>query len=326
MSSRVILLLSIIAAVFIAVLSAITLLISGKLNTITVSGISLLIAFFAALIFNLVLYIIFKTPMGKNLDINEKDEVENILLTRKDEFSPQQKIEELEKLAQYRKEFLGNVSHELKTPIFNIQGYLETLLDGGIHDEKVNVEYLNKAAKNVERLSNIVKDLEQISKYESGNLKLELEEYDILEQVKDVFESNEMKAHFKNISLQIKPTAHKEISVLADSEKIRQVLNNLILNAINYGKENGHLKVGIVEDNESIIVEVEDNGIGIRQDALPRIFERFYRIDSSRSREMGGTGLGLAIVKHIIEAHGQKITVRSKEGEGTTFSFSLRKA
>ncbi len=326
MPSRLILVLSVIAALFIGVLSGITLLISGNLNMTVVWGISLLIVFFATLIFNLLLYIIFKTPLGKDFNNNEKKEIANNFISRKDEFSPQQKIEELEKLAQYRKEFLGNVSHELKTPIFNIQGYLETLLDGGIHDDEVNTEYLNKAAKNVERLSNIVKDLEQISKYESGNLKLEFEEYDILEQLKDVFESNEMKAHFKNISLQIKTAGSKEISIFADAEKIRQVLNNLILNAINYGKENGFVKVGITEENDHVIVEVEDNGIGIRQDSLSRIFERFYRIDSSRSREMGGTGLGLAIVKHIIEAHGQKITVRSKEGEGTTFSFTLKKA
>lgn len=235
-------------------------------------------------------------------------------------------IEQLRTLERYRKEFLGNVSHELKTPIFNIQGYINTLLDGAIDDPEVTIRFLKKAAKSTDRIASLVEDLESISQIESGFMTMELEEFDINELVHDVFESLSMRAEEKNIRIDFKEGCDVPFMVEADKDRIRQVIVNLLVNSIKYGKENGYTLVGLYDMDENILIEVTDNGIGIDEEHLPRLFERFYRVDKSRSRDAGGTGLGLAIVKHIIEAHNQTINVRSTKGIGTTFGFTLKKA
>ncbi len=234
-------------------------------------------------------------------------------------------IEQLKKLEVYRREFLGNVSHELKTPIFNIQGYVLTLLDGGLEDPSINRNYLVRAEKSVDRMITIIDDLEAISQLETGELQIELERFDINVLLKDVIDSLEMKATAKGIILST-VDENKPIFVLADRFRIRQVFVNLLVNSIKYGKEYGETKVRFYDVGNNISIEVADNGIGITKEHLPRLFERFYRVDKSRSRDQGGTGLGLAIVKHIMEAHNQTITVMSTEGVGTVFTFSLKKA
>lgn len=236
-----------------------------------------------------------------------------------------EEIERLKKLEVYRKEFLGNVSHELKTPIFNIQGYVLTLLDGGLEDPSINRNYLERAEKSIDRMITIVDDLEAISQLETGELQIEPERFDIYTLAKDVADAQEMKATAKGIILTL-PEDSKQIFVFADRFRIRQVLVNLIVNSVKYGKEYGETKIRFYDVGDNIMVEIADNGIGIEKEHLPRLFERFYRVDKSRSREQGGTGLGLAIVKHIIEAHNQSINVMSTEGAGTVFSFSLKKA
>ncbi len=236
-----------------------------------------------------------------------------------------QEMETLQKLADYRKEFVSDVSHELKTPIFNIQGYLHTLIDGGIDDPNINVSYLHKASQNLERLSNIVADLEVISHIESNSLILDFTRFEIVKLIKEVIDDLEMKADLKDITLHLKEGADQPRYVRADRERVRQVLVNLVTNSIRYGKENGKTIIGVYDMHENVLVEVTDDGIGIAEDHLPRLFERFYRVDKSRSRELGGTGLGLSIVKHIIEAHGQTIHVRSTPGVGSTFGLTLKK-
>lgn len=237
----------------------------------------------------------------------------------------QKELEHLKKLENYRKEFLGNVSHELKTPIFNIQGYVSTLIDGGINDPKINMDYLKRADKSVDRMIHIIDDLETISQLESGTLSLDIENFNIVEQVKDIASQIEIQAAKKNIKMNI--IAQKEnIKTSSDRFRMRQVLSNLLSNSIKYGKENGETNVTIEYDKERITITVADNGIGIEAKHLPRLFERFYRVDKGRSREQGGTGLGLSIVKHIIEAHGQTIMVSSEFGKGTTFIFTLARA
>lgn len=238
----------------------------------------------------------------------------------------QKDTEHRKNLDSYRKEFLGNVSHELKTPIFNIQGYLSTLIDGGINDPDINVEYLKRADKSVDRMIHIIDDLETISQLEIGTLELDLETYDIAQQIKDIFEALELQAGKKHIKLQLAKKYDKPILVKADKFRVRQVLVNLITNSIKYGKEKGKTTITINQFDEQVIIEIKDNGIGIDAKHLPRLFERFYRVDKGRSREQGGTGLGLAIVKHIIEAHGETIDVNSNLGEGTTFNFTLKRA
>ncbi|MBI1223517.1 MAG: sensor histidine kinase [Bacteroidetes bacterium] len=247
---------------------------------------------------------------------------QEVILWAKDQNA---EIEELKKLENFRKEFLGNVSHELKTPIFNIQGYIHTLIDGAIDDPEVNVHFLKKAAKSVDRLCDLVEDLINISQLETGQLKMEMEKFDIHALVKDIFESLEMKAMEREISLNFKEGCDQPFFVYADKYRIRQVLVNLIVNSIKYGKDGGHTFCAFYDMDENILVEISDNGEGIAEKHLPRLFERFYRVDKSRSREAGGNGLGLAIVKHIIEAHDQSINVRSKIGAGTTFGFTLKK-
>ena len=234
-------------------------------------------------------------------------------------------IERLKKLEVYRKEFLGNVSHELKTPIFNIQGYVLTLLDGGLEDENINRDYLMRAERSIDRMITIIDDLEAISQLETGELQIESERFDIAAMAKDVCEAQEMKATGKGIILSL-PEDGRQVMVFADRFRVRQVLTNLIVNSIKYGKEYGETRVRFYDAGDNISIEIADNGLGIAKEHLPRLFERFYRVDKSRSREMGGTGLGLAIVKHILEAHGQNINVMSTEGVGTVFSFTLKKS
>ncbi len=235
-------------------------------------------------------------------------------------------IEDLQKMEKFRKEFLGNLSHELKTPLFNIQGYIHTLLDGAIEDEKVSRQFLERTSKSVERLSNLVDDLDEISRLERGEASLAKDTFDINQLVRDVFELMELKAKGNNVSLRIEKKSDKPFYVNADKEKIRQVITNLVHNSIKYGKNGGETTACFYYMDENILVEITDNGIGISEEHLPRLFERFYRIDKHRSREEGGTGLGLAIVKHILEAHHQTINVRSSIGVGTTFAFTLEKA
>lgn len=236
-------------------------------------------------------------------------------------------IKKLKQMATYRREFLGNVSHELKTPIFNIQGYVSTLLDGGLEDDKINRRFLLKTEKSIERLINIVSDLESISRLESGEVKLKKTEFNLYELTEEVIDFLEMKARRFQTTVTIKPRVAVPFYVKADKEAIREVLINLVDNAIKYGnKQNNMVRVKLYDMDEKILTEVTDNGIGIPQEYLPRIFERFFRTDKGRSRDEGGTGLGLAIVKHIIEAHRQTITARSNIAEGTTFSFTLKKS
>ncbi len=236
-------------------------------------------------------------------------------------------IEKLKSLEAYRREFLGNVSHELKTPIANIQGYILTLLDGALEDPQVNRAYLEKSQKNVERMINIIEDLEIISQLETGALVLDQSDFNIVALTGEIFELLEDKAGQKNISLFFQDgiTEETDILVHADKERIKQVLINLVDNSIKYGENGGRTKVSFYDMDENILVEVSDNGIGIDAEHVSRLFERFYRVDKSRSRNMGGSGLGLAIVKHIIESHHQTVNVRSTQGVGSTFSFTLKK-
>ena len=234
-------------------------------------------------------------------------------------------IDNLKMTESFRREFLGNVSHELKTPIFNIQGYIHTLIDGALYDEKVNMQYLNRTSKSVDRMINIVEDLEMISKIESDKLELEFNNINIVALTQEVFDQVEIKAKRRSVTLKFEKE-FEPIIVSADREKITQVMTNLIDNSIKYGKEGGSTEVRFYEMGDNILVEISDDGIGISESNLSRLFERFYRVDKSRSREQGGTGLGLAIVKHILEAHKQNINVRSTEGIGTTFSFTLQKS
>jgi len=237
-----------------------------------------------------------------------------------------QEITRLKDLERYRKEFVGNVSHELKTPIFNIQGYVLTLLEGGIDDPKINKLYLQRTEKSIDRMISIVADLESITKLESGELKINMVDFDMVKLTEEVFELAQMLANERSILLQFATRIDKPVMVRADKKRIMEVMNNLVGNGIKYGKKRGFVKVGFYDLHETIMIEVSDNGIGMDKNDLYRIFERFYRVDKSRSREQGGTGLGLSIVKHIIEAHDQTINVKSVIDKGTTFTFTLEKA
>ena len=277
---------------------------------------------------------IYKTIHQKNIpekdlrrDLEDKDIVREV----NDEVinwarNKTREIAQLKQMARYKKEFLGNVSHELKTPIFNIQGYVLTLLDGAIDDPDINKKYLKKTEKSINRMISIVEDLEAITKLESGELELNYENFDLTDLIKDVFEAHELRAKEKGTTLTFASKYDKSVKVYADKERVYQLANNLIINSINYGKENGKTTVSFMDMGDNILVEVTDDGLGIKESDIPRIFERFYRVDKSRSRDQGGTGLGLAIVKHIIEAHGQTINVRSTPGKGTSFAFTLQKA
>ncbi len=234
-------------------------------------------------------------------------------------------IEELQRMEQFRRDFIGNLSHELKTPIFNIQGYISTLVDGGLNQREIAEKYLLNAERNVERMISLVEDLDTIYKLESGRITMEHDKVDLLALVAEVMEMLELKALNKGIRLEFKDNSTNPIWVRADRDAIRQVYTNLMVNSIVYGKENGYTRMSFYDMDEVILCEVSDDGPGIEEKHLKRLFERFYRVDKSRSRHQGGTGLGLSIVKHILEAHGQSIHVRSLVGKGSTFSFTLPK-
>jgi len=233
-------------------------------------------------------------------------------------------IELLKSNEAYRKEFLQNLAHEFKTPIFAIQGYVDTLLNGAIDNPEVNKRFLENAARNVERMVNLAKDLDEISRLESGEQPLYKENFIIQDLIREVYESLSIKTHSRNIKTSIKKGCEQSITVFADKEKIRQVIINLVQNATKYGRQDGSIVAGIYKtDEQHVLIEISDDGMGIAEEHLPRIFERFYRTDRGRSRDVGGTGLGLAICKHIIEAHGESIHVRSTLDVGTTVGFTL---
>ena len=237
-----------------------------------------------------------------------------------------QEIEQLHNRDDFRKEFMGDVSHELKTPLFTAQGYLLTVLDGNMDDKKLEKKYLKRAKKSLDRLNSIVKDLDTLAKLESG-IKLDQEPFNIVQCVRDVMEMLEYSAERKDIVLTFDEPYDYPIMVQADQEKVEQVLTNLIQNSISYGKLGGRTSISF--RSHSIyrqLIEIQDDGMGIEPEDVPRLFERFYRVDKSRSREYGGSGLGLAIVKHILEAHDQETFVQSTPGQGSTFSFTLNKA
>ncbi len=261
-----------------------------------------------------------KTLNESTLDIEkaEKD-VSDWILER------QAEIEHLKDTEKFRREFLGNVSHELKTPIFNIQGYVLTLLEGALEDKDINRKYLERTQKSVERMISIVEDLSNISNMESNNELIKLERFDIVSTSLSVMESLEKKADKNNITLNF-DKIYAPSFVVGNENKISQVLMNLIHNSIIYGKDGGETKIKIFDMDKQFLIEVSDNGIGIDQEDVDRLCERFYRVDSARSIAKGGTGLGLAIVKHIIELHNQTLNIRSTLGEGSTFSFTLQKS
>jgi two-component system phosphate regulon sensor histidine kinase PhoR len=256
---------------------------------------------------------------GKDIISEVKDEV---IDWAKDKT---QEINQLKQMEKYRKEFIGNVSHELKTPIFNIQGYVLTLLDGGLDDPTINRMYLQRTEKSINRMISIVEDLDIITRLESGELTLEKEHFNIIQLVEDVIENQEMIAKKKHLKLKIIGGGDRRIMVNADKKRIFEAVNNLIINSIIYGKESGTTTISFSEMGDNILIDITDDGIGIPEKDRARIFERFYRVDRSRSRRHGGTGLGLAIVKHIIEAHNQTINVRSTENKGSSFVFTLEK-
>ena len=236
-------------------------------------------------------------------------------------------IETLKIREEYRKEFIGNVSHELKTPLFTVQGYISTLLDGAVNDESLRTKYLERADKGVERLIYIIKDLDMITKLEAGDLSLDIEPFDILKLIKNVFELLEMKAAKKKITLTFDIDYKEPIMVNGDIQRIQQVLSNLIVNSIKYGNIKGTTEISVENlIKNKVIVRITDNGEGIEKEHISRLFERFYRVDKSGSRKEGGSGLGLSIVKHIIEAHDERIYIESDPGIGSEFSFTLEKA
>ena len=231
-------------------------------------------------------------------------------------------ISKLKEQAAFRKEFLGNLAHELKTPVFSIQGYLLTLLDGGLEDPNVNRAFLERASKSTDRITGILDDLDQITRMETENLRLEIRSFDIVELLKESFETFELIGKEKNFKLNFEKSFSAKY-VQADRNKMGQVFTNLISNAISYGKENGELKVSILDIEDRYLLEFKDNGPGIEPHHLSRLFERFYRVEKSRNRNEGGSGLGLAIAKHIVESHGQSIQVKSEVGVGTTFVITI---
>jgi two-component system phosphate regulon sensor histidine kinase PhoR len=235
-------------------------------------------------------------------------------------------IENLRTQEKFRRDFLSNISHEFKTPLFAIQGYIEALQDDDFDDREMARQFLDKASKNVDRLSYLIKDLDEISKLESGELPINYTKFKINDLIKEVLEASELKAKRHNIKTIFKQKYDEAIQVNADRQKITQVLVNLIDNSFKYGKEGGNTWITIFDLHDQVLIEVTDDGMGIEEKFLPRLFERFFRTDTSRSRQIGGSGLGLAIVKHIVEAHQQTINVRSTEGVGSTFGFTLQKA
>lgn len=268
-----------------------------------------------------------KTKDGRR-QVNIKEDVmtkvnNEVLVWAEDKI---QEIQDLKEADSFRRDFIGNLGHELKTPVFNIQGYILTLLEGALEDPENNRKFLMKAAKNVDRITALLDDLDGITRIEGDRYKLTTTRFNVVELAQDVVETFEGKASKNKIKLYLKNPNEKAIYVYADRPKIEQVFINLVINSLNYGKEGGETKIRFYDMEDNILVEVADNGIGIDEDNLPRIFERFYRVDKSRSRHAGGSGLGLSIVKHIMDAHEQTINVRSSPDLGATFSFTLKKA
>lgn len=269
-----------------------------------------------------------------NLDINEiqrksvTTDIESISLSvQKFVKGKQLEIKNLTEIDSFRRDFLGNVAHELKTPLFTVQGYILTLIEGAANDKEIRTKYLNRANKGVERLVAVIKDLDMIAKLETDGMYLDIGIFNVLELVQNVFDLLEMKAKKRNITLRFDRIYEFPVFVKGDIEKYEQVLINLIVNSIKYGKPNGSTIVSVDSyTDKAFMLNVIDNGEGIKQEYIPRLFERFYRVDQSRSREQGGSGLGLSIVKHIVEAHDQSITLQSTFGKGTEISFTLEKA
>jgi two-component system phosphate regulon sensor histidine kinase PhoR len=277
---------------------------------------------------------IYQIVFDRNLRTRDLEGVylkkENLLETVTDEISDwaesnRQEIERLEEMENFRREYLGNFAHEIKTPVFNIQGYLSTLLDGALEDENVNRLYLERAEKSTERIIDIVTYLDEISRLESGAPHLEYSRFDIVSLAREIADTFDMEAHSRNIKIRFKTKIPESLFVVGDRKYIAQVIMNLISNSIRYGTRGGWTRISFIDMFDKVMVEVSDNGEGIEKEDVPRVFERFFRADASRSREKGGSGLGLSIVKHILEAHGETITVRSELGVGTTFSFTLSK-
>lgn len=273
---------------------------------------------------------IHELKVGPDLDEDELARTTDLDQVTKEvnEWTEQQghEIKELKERELFRREFVGNIFHELKTPIFNIQGYLLTLIEGAAEDIEIRDKYLRRANKSVDRMINIIDSMETISKLETSRMILNIGDFDIIELVEDCFDQLEDVASKREIKLKLKKEYSTPIMVIGDRQKIEQVLVNLIINAIKYGNERGKVEVHFFDMDKNVLIEVSDNGLGIPQQDIPRIFERFYRVDKSRSRLAGGTGLGLAIVKHIMEAHKQSISVRSSENLGSTFSLTMKKA
>jgi len=280
------------------------------------------------------MYKVIQSTKGNPINQANKDLEDdfNILATTEQDLldwakSNRVQIEELKRLEKYRKEYIGNVAHELKTPIFSIQGYIATLIDGGIDDPSINVKYLERADKAITRMTSIIRDLDAITRLESGELTPEKAPFDLTTLIKEVFEAQEFLANQRSVSLIFEEGLHKKVMVYADRKYISMVFSNLVINAIKYNKtEGGKVNVRFYDMDNLLLIEVADTGIGMGQLELNRIFERFYRVDKSRSREQGGTGLGLSIVKHIIEAHEQTIHVKSLINKGSSFTFTLEKA
>lgn len=279
--------------------------------------------------------LIYKTIHQRKLLLKEKKEVVDVSKNIFDEVekeveawaqTKENEVQKYKEWAEYRRQFVGDISHELKTPIFIIQSYIDTLLGGSWKNEEVCLKFLQKTERSIERLNSIVQDLEVIAKLESGEMMLDMRVFDIKQLAESVIDELEWHAKKSNVNIQLKEGASKSFKVLADEEKIHQVLTNLLSNSIKYGVENGRTKVSFYDMDQRILIEVSDNGIGISDEHLKHIFDRFYRVDKSRSREGGGSGLGLSIVKHILETHKQSINVRSTPGLGTTFGFTLEKA
>ena len=269
--------------------------------------------------------ILYRTIQNQKLDITNSFDLETSEEDVKKWLSERSaEIEHLKDTEQFRRDFLGNVSHELKTPIFNIQGYILTLLEGALEDKEINRKYLLRTEKSVERMISIVEDLESISHLETNVEKIKFEQFDVVATCGAVLDALEDKAKKNAVSI-IFDKEYAPIFVQADEQKISQVLTNLLVNSIKYGNQNGISKVRFFDMNDVVLVEVSDDGIGIQEPHLARLCERFYRVDDSRSREKGGTGLGLSIVKHIIESHQQTLNIRSTVGVGSTFSFTLKK-
>ena len=255
---------------------------------------------------------------------------EDLLTVAEDEVmewakSNREEIAKLKEQEVFRREFSGNLAHELKTPIFSIQGYILTLLEGGLEDENVNREFLKRASKGVDRMTKIIEDLDVITKFESERIKLDLKNVDVVQLAKEIMDDLEIKANNRNIKLVFNVDYREPIMTICDRAKIAQVFQNLVNNAINYSEDGKQVEIRFYDIEDNVLIEVSDQGLGIEEKHLARLFERFYRVDKSRARNKGGTGLGLAIVKHMVEAHSQTISVRSTIGKGSTFSFTLKR-